>query len=63
MLKDEEGREEGDCKVEFVEYENHTYGAIFDFEEKPADSTVTVAKTAVRRLVSLQYLYHNFKLL
>jgi len=48
--KDEEGREEGDCKVEFVEYENHTYGAIFDFEEKPADSTVTVAKTAVRRL-------------
>ena len=52
MLKDEEGREEGDCKVEFVEYENHTYGAIFDFEEKPADSTVTVAKTAVRRLVN-----------
>ena len=24
-----------DMQIEFVEYENHTYGAIFDFEDKP----------------------------
>ena len=33
-----EKEEQEDVKVEFVEYENHTYGAIFEFDEKPPGS-------------------------